>query len=165
MTEVKAYIGLGSNMGQPMDNLHRALELISSSGKVRVTLVSSVYLTEPVGYEDQDWFHNAVAEIETALTPDELLRLLQETEAKLGRVRTIRWGPRTIDLDILIYGDQKIFTDTLQVPHPRMAERGFVLAPLAEIAENLVLDGDRIGNVLKNLDDYKKYISIQQKIW
>lgn len=162
----KVYIGLGSNLGRPLDNLHRAMELISSGGQVRVTQVSSVYLTEPVGYEDQDWFHNAVAEIETALAPEELLKFLQETEARLGRVRTIRWGPRTIDLDILIYGDEKICTETLQVPHPRMAERGFVLAPLAEIAGDLVFAGGQtVREMLKNLDDYKKFVSIQQKIW
>ncbi|TLM99454.1 2-amino-4-hydroxy-6-hydroxymethyldihydropteridine diphosphokinase, partial [bacterium] len=112
---VKAYIGLGSNLGQPMENLHRALELLNESGQVKITEVSSVYLTEPVGYEDQDWFHNAVAEIETLLSPARLLKLLQETETQLGRERIIRWRPRTVDLDILCYGDEKISTQTLQV--------------------------------------------------
>lgn len=163
---VRAYIGLGSNIGQPLDNLRQALELISGSGLVKIVKVSSVYLTEPVGYEDQDWFHNAVAEIETDLLPEELLGLLQATENKLGRVRTVRWGPRTIDLDILIFGNEQISTENLEVPHPRMAERAFVLAPLAEIAGDMVLaNGQHIGELLNNLHDNKKFACIQQKIW
>lgn len=163
---VRAYIGLGSNMGRPLENLRRSLELINESGQAKITRVSTVYRTEPVGYEKQDWFYNAVAEVETDLLPEELLRLLQETENKLGRVRTVRWGPRIIDLDILIYGDEQISTEDLEVPHPRMAERAFVLVPLAEIAGNMVLaNGQSVEKVLKNLDDDKKILCIQQKIW
>jgi 2-amino-4-hydroxy-6-hydroxymethyldihydropteridine diphosphokinase len=163
---VKAYIGLGSNLGRPLDNLQRSLEHLEKSGQVRITKVSSVYLTEPVGYADQDWFHNAVAEVETALPAEKLLELLQEVEAGLGRERIIRWGPRTVDLDILCYGDEKINTEELQVPHPRMTERAFVLAPLAEIAGGLVLtNGLTVNETLKYLDDCKKFVCIQQKIW
>jgi len=163
---VKAYIGLGSNLGEPLDNLRQALKLLRDSGQVRITKVSSVYLTEPVGYEDQAWFHNAVAEIGTALPPEELLKLLQDTEVRLGRVRLIRWGPRTVDLDILCYGDEKISTENLQAPHPRMTERAFVLAPLAEIAGELLLaNGKTAEETLKGLADCKKFVCIQQKIW
>ncbi len=162
----KVYIGLGSNIGRPIDNLSMAIKMLAQSEEVRITGVSSVYLTEPVGYEDQAWFHNAVAQIETSLSPEALLQLLQEIEIRLGRVRNIRWGPRTVDLDILCYSDQIISTDNLQVPHPRMLERAFVLAPLAEIAGDMLLcNGLTVNKTLKELSDCKKFVCIQQKIW
>lgn len=163
---VTAYIGIGSNLGQPLENLRRAMALLGEREGVKIKRVSSVYLTEPVGYEDQDWFHNAAGEIETSLSPQELLELLQEIEKELGRVRVIRWGPRTVDLDILCYGHEQISTDSLQTPHPRMLERAFVLAPLSEIAADLVLtNGKTVMENLKNVDQDKKILCIQQKIW
>lgn len=129
-----AYIGLGSNMGDKKTNCRRALELLEAG--CRVLKVSSFYRTEPVGYKDQDEFINAVAEVETERPPRELLRLCNEIEDALGRSREVRWGPRTIDLDILLYGDSIVHEHgpDLTIPHPLLAERRFFLEPLAEIA-------------------------------
>ena len=121
-------------MGDRHENIRKALRLLEETGKVRVLKVSSFYETMPVGYTEQGMFINACAEIETSLTPAELLALCQETEHRLGRVRTIKWGPRTIDLDILLYGEMVIDTPELKIPHPLMHERDFVLKPLGEIA-------------------------------
>ncbi len=130
--KVTAYIGLGSNIGDREASIRRAVELLAEAG--RVTAVSSLYVTEPVGYREQEDFVNAVAEIETTLSPDALLAVCRSIEARLGRMRTVRWGPRTVDCDILLYGDAVVNTPSLVVPHPRMAVRRFVLAPLVEIA-------------------------------
>jgi 2-amino-4-hydroxy-6-hydroxymethyldihydropteridine diphosphokinase len=133
---VIAYIGIGSNLGDKIATCRRALELLARAGMV--TKVSSFYCTEPVGYENQEEFVNAVVELETGLSPLALLAACHVIEDELGRGRLIRWGPRTIDLDILLCGDQVIKTDELTVPHPLMAARGFVLVPLAEIAPQVV---------------------------
>src|SRR4030067_994666 len=129
-----AYIGLGSNMGDKVANLKKAvLELGKVPGN-KVLAVSSFYKTEPVGGVEQDWFVNAAAEIETSLTPRELLNKLLYIEKNLGRVRDARWGPRVIDLDILLYDDLVMDEEGLSIPNPYLHERGFVLVPLAEIA-------------------------------
>jgi len=133
---VIAYIGIGSNMGDRKANCQKALELLGRS--VRIVRKSSLYYTEPVGCDDQESFLNAVAVVETEHSPRELLDLCRTVENELGRVRTVRWGPRTIDLDILLYGDVVLDDPDLIIPHPRMAERKFVLAPLAEIAPDAV---------------------------
>ncbi len=162
----RAYIGLGSNQGKPVFNLKKALMSINNIDGVKVTGVSSLYLTEPVGYEDQPWFHNCVAEIETELFPVQLLEVLQGIENFMGRVRTARWGPRTIDLDILLYDRLQMNSEQLTIPHPRMKERAFVIVPLAEIAaEALFPDGQSVEEVKNRLDNEKKYICIPQKIW
>jgi 2-amino-4-hydroxy-6-hydroxymethyldihydropteridine diphosphokinase len=135
---VQACIGLGSNLGDRDGNLKRALDLLDETDGVRVVRVSSFFDTEPVGYTEQGRFLNAAALIETTLTADRLLGLCQGIENKLGRTRGVRWGPRTIDLDILLYGGLTIDTDTLKVPHPLMHEREFVLAPLSEVAPEAV---------------------------
>jgi 2-amino-4-hydroxy-6-hydroxymethyldihydropteridine diphosphokinase len=129
---VIVYIGLGSNAGDKMATCLRALELLGKKG--RVMRVSSFYCTEPVGFPDQESFLNAVAEIETTLSPLALLAACHVIEDELGRRRLLRWGPRTIDLDILLYGDQVIDNAELTIPHPLMATRRFVLVPLGEIA-------------------------------
>ena len=100
--------------------------------------VSSIYETDPVGYVDQDAFLNIVVELETSLTPHELLKKCNEIEAELGRTREIHWGPRTVDLDILLYNEENMKTENLIIPHPRMTERGFVLIPLVEINPDLI---------------------------
>lgn len=162
----RAFIGLGSNQGEPVENLKNALKMINDVQGITVTGVSSIYLTEPVGYEDQPWFHNCVAEIQTELTPEGLLKVLQEIENNLGRIRTIRWGPRTIDLDILLYDRQQIDSSDLTVPHPRMTDRVFVMVPLAELAgEALFPDGRTVQQIRDILSDEKKYSCIPQKIW
>lgn len=133
-TEVIAYIGLGSNIGDREYQLNRALELLKSAEKVEVTTVSSFYNTAPVGYEQQPDFLNAVVEIMTTLSADDLLELCSKIEKELKRERIIRWGPRTIDLDILLFGNSVINEKDLVIPHPRMHERKFVMEPLNEIA-------------------------------
>jgi 2-amino-4-hydroxy-6-hydroxymethyldihydropteridine diphosphokinase len=129
----RAYIGLGSNLGNRENFLSQALTLLDSHPAVRVIKISALYETDPVGYTDQPLFLNMAALLETSLTAEQLLANLLEVEQKLGRKRDIRWGPRTIDLDLLIFGTEKIETPELTIPHPRMMERPFVLVPLREI--------------------------------
>jgi 2-amino-4-hydroxy-6-hydroxymethyldihydropteridine diphosphokinase len=130
------YIGLGSNMGDKLGICRRAVEMLGKAG--RVIKVSSFYCTEPVGYANQEDFVNAVVKIETALSPAALLARCHVIEDALGRSRMVRWGPRTIDLDILLYGNQVIDDAELTIPHPLMATRAFVLIPLSEIAPETV---------------------------
>ncbi len=130
------YLGLGSNLGDRAENLARALESLSS--KLAIRQVSSVYETEPVGYEQQPLFLNAVLSAATDMKPLELLRFVKQVEAELGRKPSFPDGPRSIDVDILFYGDLELETPQLTIPHPRMVERAFVLVPLAEIAAELV---------------------------
>ncbi len=137
ITELKpviAYIGLGSNLDQPAAQLRRALAGLADLEEVEVLRVSSFYLNPPLGPPDQPWYVNAVAQVRTRLTAEELLRSLQRLEDALGRVRGERWGPRVIDLDLLLYADEVSRTPDLTLPHPEMHRRAFVLAPLAEIA-------------------------------
>ena len=131
-----AYLCLGSNLGDRERNLARALELLSE--KVQIGKVSSVYETEPVGYEEQPLFLNMVCRISTRLSARQLMRLIVAVETNMGRVRSFRNAPRSIDIDILFYDDAVVKTRHLTVPHPRLAERAFVLTPLDEIAPDLV---------------------------
>jgi 2-amino-4-hydroxy-6-hydroxymethyldihydropteridine diphosphokinase len=143
-----AYIGLGSNLGERKGNLRAALARLAELGDVRA---SSFRETDPVGVTDQPRFLNAAAELSTDLSARELLDALLAIERDLGRDRSLeeRWGPRTLDLDLLVYGDQAIDEPGLTVPHPRLAERLFVLEPLDELAPGLVLpDGTAIGDLL-----------------
>lgn len=127
------YLGLGSNLGDREGNLRKALALLDGNGKLRVTRVSGIYETDPVGYKDQPPFLNLVAEAVSWVSPRELLGLVKGVEASLGRKPTFRWGPRVMDIDILLYGGLSVNEPDLQIPHPRMWERGFVLVPLAEL--------------------------------
>ena len=126
------YLGLGSNCGDRLANLRGAAGRLHT--ETIITRVSSVYETEPVGFADQPWFLNAVLEGYTELSAEELLQLALATEKALGRVRPFPNAPRTIDIDILLYGEVKITSPTLTIPHPRLTERGFTLCPLTEIA-------------------------------
>jgi 2-amino-4-hydroxy-6-hydroxymethyldihydropteridine diphosphokinase len=128
---VRAYIGIGSNLGDRTANAERALHEMRALGSV--TRVSSFYRTAPWGNPDQPWYLNAVAQLETTLPPRTLLERLRSIEATMGRVRGERWGPRTIDLDLLLYDDLDVDEPGLRVPHPYLRERAFVLVPLAEI--------------------------------
>lgn len=129
MTE--AYLSLGSNMGDRLENLSQAVAMLDQpEDGVRVLAVSPVFETDPVGYLDQDDFLNICVQIETSLEPLKLLHFCQHIEEVLLRKRVIHWGPRTIDVDILTYGDVQMDTKTLTIPHPRMEERGFVQVPL-----------------------------------
>jgi 2-amino-4-hydroxy-6-hydroxymethyldihydropteridine diphosphokinase len=130
---VSAYVGLGSNLGDRPANLWTAVLALSATAGVRVERSSSVYETSPVGGPEQGDFLNAVVEISTQLEPHALLKALQRIENELGRVRAERFGPRTIDLDLLLYDDREIDEPDLTVPHPRMRERAFVVVPLLEL--------------------------------
>jgi 2-amino-4-hydroxy-6-hydroxymethyldihydropteridine diphosphokinase len=130
-------IGLGSNLGDRKEYIRLAIEKIRELKETRVTKISSLIETEPVGGPPQEKFFNAAIEIQTNLSAPALLRHLQKIESQLGRVRTVKNGPRTIDLDILFYGDKQINQTNLIVPHPRIKEREFVLAPLREIAPGI----------------------------
>jgi 2-amino-4-hydroxy-6-hydroxymethyldihydropteridine diphosphokinase len=125
-------------MSDRIGMIARAVACLGSQGDIIIRKMSGMYLTRPWGDEDQEDFINAVAEIDTHLDPHELLRAVRSLEQRLGRQRRRRWGPREIDIDILLYGSQVVIDDDLRVPHPRICERGFVLAPLAEVAPDLV---------------------------
>ncbi len=132
----RIYLSLGSNIGDRAENLRLAMERLEESD-VRVLRCSRIYETEPVDYLDQAWFLNQVVEAETTLFPLQLLSRTGRIERELGRKRTVKKGPRTIDIDILFYAAAVIETPRLEIPHPRIAERRFVLAPLAELAPEL----------------------------
>ena len=142
MTIKTAYLALGSNIGDRRENMRNAIKIIAEHESNRIIRVSSLYLTKPVGIEDQPDFLNAVIQIETALAPTELLGFCRNIEKRLGRKRTIKWGPRVLDIDILLYGDISLQAEDLIIPHPYMMERAFVLIPLAEIAPDLDLSGN-----------------------
>lgn len=129
----KAFIALGSNLSNPHEQVRQAIDLIGDIPDTVLKKTSSLYETAPVGYVDQPDFVNAVVMVETSLTAMQLFKALQAIELKQGRVRTIKNGPRVIDLDLLLFDEQKIETDELIVPHPRMFEREFVMVPLREI--------------------------------
>ena len=146
------YLSLGGNLGDPSASMATALRLLDGDADTRVVAVSSLYRTPPWGKLDQPDFLNAAAEISTALAPRALLDLCLEAERKLKRVREERWGPRLIDIDILVFGDRIIHETGLEVPHPRMLERAFVLAPLAEIAPELAVGGRSVSERLSAVD-------------
>ena len=140
-----AYIGLGANVGPREVTLLRAVDLLAEADDVEMLAVSQLRETDPVGIVDQPRFLNGAAQIETSLSPRALLELLLRIEQSLGRVREERWGPRTVDLDLLVYGDLTVDEPGLRVPHPRLHERRFALEPLAELDPELVVPG--LGSV------------------
>ena len=146
------YLSLGGNLGDPAKSMAAALRLLDADAKTRVVAASSLYRTPPWGKLDQPDFLNAAAEISTTLAPRALLDLCLDAERKLKRVREERWGPRLIDIDILVFGDRIIHETGLEVPHPRMLERAFVLAPLAEIAPGIAVAGRSISDRLIAVD-------------
>jgi len=153
MKENKVYLGLGSNLGNREKNLENAITEIAKFATISKR--SSIIETEPVGYRDQGMFLNMALEIFTPLSPLELIFRLQEIEHKMGRVREIKDGPRTIDLDILIYNQEVLRQKNLEIPHPRMSERMFVLSPLNEIAPEL--KHPTLNQTIKQLYESKKY--------
>jgi 2-amino-4-hydroxy-6-hydroxymethyldihydropteridine diphosphokinase len=149
-----AYVGLGANLGDRERTLRRALALLDDREGVVVAAVSTLRETAPVGYVDQPPFLNGVARLETELAPRQLLRVLLDVELELGRDRSgPRFGPRTVDLDLLVYGDVELDEADLAVPHPRLHERRFALEPLAELAPGLVVPGrGPVERLLAELD-------------
>ncbi len=138
---VIAYIGLGSNLADPAAQLRQGLLAVARLPETRIVAQSSFYRSPPMGPPDQPDYINAVAAIETAQTAYNLLASLQEVEARHGRARGVRWGPRTLDIDILLYGAERLAGPRLTVPHPGLTERAFVLYPLVEIAPDLEVPG------------------------
>ncbi len=135
---IRVYLGLGANLGDSLANLQKAVAGLGQEPRVEVQAVSSVYSTAPVGGPAQPDYLNAVVAIDTDLNPAEVLALAHALEANAQRERTVHWGPRTLDIDVLLYGAETIVEPDLIIPHPRMWERGFVVIPLAEIAPELV---------------------------
>ena len=150
---MRAYVGLGANLGDREATMRRAIELLGRDG-IEVVAVSEFRETDPVGYVDQPRFLNAVVAVETELTPRELLDRLLAVERELGRTRAgPRYGPRTIDLDLLLYGDEVVDEPGLTVPHPRLAERRFALEPLADLDPGLTIPGaGRVSALLAGLE-------------
>ncbi|HJY75336.1 MAG TPA: 2-amino-4-hydroxy-6-hydroxymethyldihydropteridine diphosphokinase [Burkholderiales bacterium] len=136
-----SFVGLGANLGEPQRNVREAFRELDAIPHTRVVRASSLYRSEPLGYTEQPEFVNAVAQIETGLPAERLLAELQAIEAQHGRSRSFANAPRTLDLDLLLFGNAVIDTENLKVPHPRMHERAFVLMPLLEIAPDAVIPG------------------------
>ena len=150
----QVYLSLGSNLGDRAATLEAALRALKGFGDVRINRRSSLYETAPMGKTDQPDFYNIVIEVETALSPEVLLDRCQEVERALGRVRGARWGPRTVDVDILLYDRDTVSSERLIIPHPEMLRRRFVLEPLIEIAPDAVLpDGAPIAPYLAHVRD------------
>ncbi|MEG0254757.1 MAG: 2-amino-4-hydroxy-6-hydroxymethyldihydropteridine diphosphokinase [Vagococcus sp.] len=151
-----AYLALGSNLGDSLVLLKDAVSLLSNEKDIIVSNKSKIYETEPYGGVSQDNFLNAVVKIETSLTPIELLDVIQEIEIKLGRERIIRWGPRTIDIDILLMEGIEMTSERLNIPHIELVKRSFVLIPLKDVYENKTLFGESIDQLIEdtgNKDD------------
>jgi 2-amino-4-hydroxy-6-hydroxymethyldihydropteridine diphosphokinase len=145
---VLAYLGLGSNLGERLDTLQHAVDLLAAEPGVRPTASSRVWETDPVGGPSQPDYLNVVLRVDTDLTPFGFLDACQRTEQALGREREVRWGPRTIDIDLLLFGDQQLDVPLLTVPHPRMTSRAFVLLPLLELEPDARLpDGTRLLDI------------------
>ena len=151
---MKAWLGLGSNLQQPVSQLKDALRRLGQLEGIEILEVSGLYRTPPWGDDQQDDFINAVVRIETDLGPVHLLHALQSIENEMGRQRSGRhWGPRLIDIDLLLYGDQQVQTEELELPHPRMHERAFVLIPLCELDKTVTIPGYGVAELLlKQLD-------------
>ncbi|TWT02191.1 2-amino-4-hydroxy-6-hydroxymethyldihydropteridine diphosphokinase [Planococcus sp. CPCC 101016] len=156
----QSYLSLGSNMGNRFEMLRQSVSLLAAHQAITVTRISSLYETDPVGYVDQEPFLNMVVQLETELKALELLKVCQEIEEVLNRERLVRWGPRTIDLDVLLYDQVTMETERLTLPHPRMHERAFVLIPLLEIKPDLEVgdvsetDGVRLWKSYKDLEAF-----------
>jgi len=148
----RVFLSLGSNMGQKVDYLDNAVDIIKKNEFIHNVKVSSVYQTDPVGYLDQDVFVNIAVLLETTLEPYDLLKVCQDVEQALNRERLIRWGPRTIDVDIILYDDLKLDDKDLTIPHPRMHERAFVLVPICELDSELVIQSQKIQTLIETVD-------------
>jgi 2-amino-4-hydroxy-6-hydroxymethyldihydropteridine diphosphokinase len=147
MPLVRAYIALGSNLGDRIVQMQSALKALAADNQLKVLQISPLYENRAIGMGEADDFLNVMAEVETSMAPLALLDFCLKVESELGRVRTKEWAPRTIDLDIIAYGDEVIEHERLQVPHPRIAERDFVVHPLCAIAPNLEIRGQSVAHM------------------
>jgi 2-amino-4-hydroxy-6-hydroxymethyldihydropteridine diphosphokinase len=162
---VKVFLSLGSNKGDKKGFLLAAINLIAEHREIILLKTASFYETKPVGYLDQASFLNTVVEVETSLEPRELLKALNEIEQQLGRDRAIRWGPRTVDIDILTYGQETVDEEDLTIPHKEMKMRGFVLIPLLEIAPDFRLASGETGQeILSRLFAQKGCLGVEKVI-
>ncbi|MCR4404928.1 MAG: 2-amino-4-hydroxy-6-hydroxymethyldihydropteridine diphosphokinase [Candidatus Acetothermia bacterium] len=162
---MRAFIGIGANLGEREEQIARAVGLLARTPGLELLRQASLYLTEPVGGVAQPWFINSAVEVETELGPQELLRRLKEIELEVGRRERGRWGPREIDLDLLLYGELVLEEDGLVLPHPELHRRRFVLEPLVELAPALVHPWLKrsLCDLLSALDDQKKVIRLDWK--
>lgn len=149
----RCYLGLGSNLGDRAGAVRESVDLLSAAGDIVLRRMSSLYVTEPWGNENQPDFVNAVAEIDTTLGPEDLLARAKSIEDRMGREKRERWGPREIDVDLLLYGDEVVYTRDLRIPHPGIEERAFVLVPLLELSPDLThpATGRRLAESLERL--------------
>lgn len=164
----RAYLGLGTNMGDRLEYLNLACILLSEHENINILNKSKIYETKAWGYTDQADFLNMCLEIETVLNEFQLLELCAQVEQKLNRERIIRWGPRTIDVDILFFNDIILNNEKLSIPHPRISERAFVLIPLMDLNANLIINNKTIGVYLDSLSNeergqVKEYIGNEER--
>ena len=160
-----ATLGLGGNIGDPATSMAQALARLDARPDCAVKAVSRLYRTPPWGKTDQAWFFNACAVVRTSLAPQALLDACLSIERGMKRERLERWGPRTLDIDILTFGALSLDTDSLQIPHPRMTQRGFVLKPLADVAPDLMVDGRTVGDWLGDADVSGIEIADERRDW
>ncbi|MBF0275419.1 MAG: 2-amino-4-hydroxy-6-hydroxymethyldihydropteridine diphosphokinase [Nitrospinae bacterium] len=160
---VTAYLGLGSNLGDRLLYLNKGVKALSEYGEIKITHLSSIYETEPVGLMSQGMFLNMALSCNVFCTPNQLLKCCKDIEHKVGREKTVRWGPRKLDIDILLFGEKCISTEMLEVPHPELLKRNFVLVPLNEIAPSLEIPGVGISvhDAMNNCIDSKKVAKIK----
>jgi 2-amino-4-hydroxy-6-hydroxymethyldihydropteridine diphosphokinase len=161
--DASVYVALGSNIDDRESYLKQAIAALYHHPEIEVRACSSIYETEPVGYVDQAPFLNMVVALSTRLAPRQLLMAIQKIEIKLGRTRDIHWGPRTIDLDMLLYGDEQIVSEELAIPHPRMFERAFVLIPLVEVLAKQNGTREAVSAELKKLKG-KEGVKVWKKV-
>lgn len=163
---ISAFIGIGSNLGDKLQNIFEGIKRIQMLPDTFLKRRSGIYMTEPVGYKDQDWFLNCVIEVETRLDPLMLLYSLKSIEMDFFRDKQIRFGPRELDLDIILYGNMVIRSDDLEVPHPRYRQRAFVLIPLCDIAPDFCdpETGVMIKELRENLKDHEVVVKIDEEI-
>lgn len=169
MIEHRLFVGLGSNLGDRFRNMREAVGRLGAGKDITVVAVSPLYETEPEGVTDQPMFLNGAAECRTGLEPREVLRRFHDVEVAMGRVRNERWGPRTIDLDLLLYDDRVIAEEGLRVPHPRMHERSFVLRPMRDLAPDVVhpVEGLTIETLWEQCRSGRSSVccSVRETIW
>ena len=160
-----SFLSLGSNLGDRLDHLSKAVTALANQPKIKVLIVSSVYQTKPVGGPEQDDYLNAVVKIQTELSPIDLLAITQSIENNQGRVREVRWGPRTLDIDVLTYDDLIFADEKLTLPHPRISERAFVLVPFFEIDPQATISGlGKVADLYQQIAKFDVQLNSDMKL-